>query len=45
MDTVKVIEVRKTRKPGPLRVFVDVRFGDLLVTNFRVFQTDGVKSK
>ncbi len=33
MDAVKVIEVRKTRKPSPLRAFVDVRFGDLLVTS------------
>ena len=41
MDTVKVVEIRNTRKPGPLRAFVDVRLGNLLVTDFRVFQTDG----
>jgi DNA-binding cell septation regulator SpoVG len=41
MDTVKVVEIRKTRKPGPLRAFVDLRLGALLVTDFRVFQVDG----
>jgi DNA-binding cell septation regulator SpoVG len=45
MDTVKVVEIRKTRKPGPLRAFVDVRFGNLLVTDFRVFQTDGGRAR
>ena len=41
METVEIIEIRKTRKPGPLRAFVDVRLGNLLVTDFRVFQADG----
>jgi hypothetical protein len=41
MDTVKVVEIRRTRKPGPLRAFVDLRLGSLLVTDFRVFQADG----
>jgi len=41
MDMVKVIEIRKTRKPGPLRAFVDVRLGNLLVKDFRVMQDNG----
>jgi DNA-binding cell septation regulator SpoVG len=41
MDTVKVIEIRPIRKPGPLKAFVDVRLGNLLITDFRVFQRDG----
>jgi DNA-binding cell septation regulator SpoVG len=41
MDGVTVIEVRLARKPGSLRAFVDVKLGNLLVTDFRVFQTDG----
>ena len=45
MEPVKVIEIRKTRKPGPLRAFVDVRLGDLFVTDFRVFQTDGGQAR
>ena len=41
MDAVRVIEIRKTRKPGPLRAFVDVRLGNMMVTDFRIFQEDG----
>ena len=38
MDEVRVIEIRPTRKSGPLRAFVDVKVGDLLVRDFRVMQ-------
>ncbi|MGA2466097.1 MAG: hypothetical protein ABSH06_17320 [Thermodesulfobacteriota bacterium] len=38
MVIVKVVDIRKTRKPGPLRAFVDVRIGDMTVTDFRIFQ-------
>ena len=41
MDTVKVVEIRKTRKPGPLQAFADVKLGNMVVTDFRVFQNDG----
>ena len=41
MEPVKVVEIRKPRKPGPLRAFVDVRLGNLLVRDFRVIQDNG----
>jgi DNA-binding cell septation regulator SpoVG len=41
MDALKVVEIRKTRKPGTLRAFADVRLGNILLTDFRVFQIDG----
>ena len=41
MEPVKVIEIRRTRRPGPLRAFADVRLGNLLVKDFRVMQDNG----
>jgi DNA-binding cell septation regulator SpoVG len=41
MDTVKVIEIRKTRKPGPLRAFVDVKIGTWIINDWRVWQQNG----
>ena len=41
MDEVRVIEIRPTRKPGPLRAFADLKFGNLLVRDFRVMQDNG----
>jgi len=41
MDDVKVVGIRKIRKPGPLKAFVDVRMGNITVADFRVFQEDG----
>lgn len=41
MDTVEVVEIRQIRKQGPLRAFVDLKFGDLLVRDFRVMQDNG----
>jgi len=44
MDEVRIIEIRPTRKPGPLRAFVDVRLGNLLVRDFRVMKGNGSKA-
>ncbi len=41
MDTVKVVEIRKTRKPGPLRAFADIEIGDVVIKDFRVMQDNG----
>ena len=45
METVKVVEIRSTRKSGPLRAFADVRIGNMTVTDFRVFQENGEKAR
>jgi hypothetical protein len=41
VDAVKVIEIRPTRKPGPLRAFADIEIEGLLLRDFRVYQVDG----
>ena len=38
MDEVRVIDIRSTRKSGPLRAFADVKVGSVLVRDFRVLQ-------
>jgi hypothetical protein len=43
MELVEVIEIRRTRKPGPLLAFADLRVGSLLVRDFRVMQENGSK--
>ena len=45
MDNVRVIGIRPTRKPGPLRAFADVRIGNMMVTDFRIFQEDGGRAR
>lgn len=45
METVKVIEIRPTQKPGSLRAFVDVRIGNMMITDFRIFQENGGKAR
>jgi DNA-binding cell septation regulator SpoVG len=45
MDIVKVVEIRKTQKPGPVRAFVDVMIGNMLVTDFRIFQDNGGRAR
>lgn len=45
MDKVKVIEIRPTRKPGPLRAFADVKIGNMMVTDFRIFQDNGGRAR
>lgn len=45
MDTVKIVEIRKTRKPGLLKAFVDVQIGSMMVTDFRVFQENGGRAR
>ena len=45
METVKVVEIRSTRKLGPLRAFADVRIGNMMVTDFRVFQDSGGRAR
>ena len=44
MDAVKVVEIRPTRKPGPLRAFADIEIEGLLLKDFRVYQTNGKPS-
>lgn len=44
MDTAKVVEIRPTRKSGPLRAFVDIKIEGLLLKDFRVYQTNGKPS-
>jgi DNA-binding cell septation regulator SpoVG len=41
MGPVKVIAIRKTRKPGPLRGFSDVKMGAVLIQDFRIIETGG----
>ena len=41
MDQVKVVEIRRIRKPSSLRAFVDVWMGNMTVADFRVFQENG----
>lgn len=38
---MKVIEIRKAGKPGPLRAFADIEIEGLLLRDFRVYQVDG----
>ncbi len=45
MDKVTVIEIRLTRKPGPLRAFADAQIGNVIVTDFRVFQENGEQAR
>ncbi len=42
---VQVVEVRRTRKPGPLRAFADVKIGNMMVTDFRIFQDNGGRAR
>jgi hypothetical protein len=44
MDTVRIVEIRQTRKPGPLRAFVDIGIEGLLLKDFRVYQSNGKPS-
>ena len=41
MDEVRVIAIRRTLKPGPLRAFVDVRMGTVLIQDFRIIEAGG----
>jgi DNA-binding cell septation regulator SpoVG len=45
MVIVKVVDMRKTRKPGPLRAFADVTIGNMVVTDFRIFQDNGGRAR
>lgn len=42
---VEVVEVRRTWKPGSLRAFADVKIGNMMVTDFRIFQEDGGRAR
>jgi hypothetical protein len=41
MEIVKVIEIRPTRKPGPLKAFADIEIEGLLLRDFRIYQVNG----
>lgn len=41
MESVKTIEIRPARKSGHLRAFADVKIGNMMVTDFRIFQENG----
>ena len=45
VDAVKVIGIRPTRKSGPLRAFADVKTGNMMVTDFRIFQDNGGRAR
>ncbi len=45
MSEVKVIEIRQARKEGPLRAFADLIIGNMMVTDFRIFEEDGGRAR
>ena len=45
MDLVTVVEIRTKRGQGQLRAFADIRIGDLLVMDFRIFQENGGRAR
>lgn len=45
MDAVMVVEIRRTQKPGSLRAFADVRIGNMMVADFRIFQINAERAR